>query len=101
MDSFGRPIRLDSNLTKQQLADAGFVDIKEEVIRLPLNARPAETPGRDLGRWFNLGIQKACQPLSLAPLSRSHGRTLDEICDLSEKVRVEMYNNTANAYCTL
>ena len=56
MDSFGRPIRLDSNLTKQRLADAGFVDIKEEVIRLPLNSRPAEAPGRDLGRWFNLGI---------------------------------------------
>lgn len=101
MDSFGRPIRLDSNLTKKQLADAGFIDIKEEVIRLPLYGQPAEAPGRDLGRWFNLGIQQACQPLSLAPLNRGRGRTLDEIRDLSEKVRVELYDNTVHAYCTL
>ncbi|KAL2129651.1 hypothetical protein VTI74DRAFT_7485 [Chaetomium olivicolor] len=101
MDSFGRPIRLDSNLAKKQLADAGFVDIKEEVIRLPLSGRPAEAPCRDLGRWFNLGIRLACEPLSLAPLSRGHGRTLDEIRGLSEKVREEMYSITAHAYCAL
>lgn len=58
--------RSSHNHTKLQLADAGFVDIKEEVIRLPLNGRPAGPPGRDLGRWFDLGIQQACQPLSLA-----------------------------------
>ena len=101
MDNFGRPIRLDSNLTKQQLAHAGFVDIEEEVIRLPLNDQPAEAPGGDLGRWFMVGIQQACQPLSLAPLFRGHGWTPDEIRDLSAKVRSEMYNNTAHTYCTL
>ena len=85
MDSFGRPIRLDSNLTEQRLAEAGFVDIKEEVIRLPLNSRPAEAHARDLGRWFKLGIRQACQPLSLAPLVRGHSWTPAEIHDLSQK----------------
>lgn len=79
IDIFGRQIRLDSDLTKQRLADAGFVDIKEEVIRLPLSGWPAKALGRDLGRWFNLGVQRACQPLSLAPLIRGHGWTPDEI----------------------
>jgi hypothetical protein len=37
MDSFGRPIRVNRNLTKQRLADAGFVDMNEKVLRLPLN----------------------------------------------------------------
>lgn len=102
MDDLGRPIRLDSYLTKRRLADAGFVDIEEEVIKLPLNGRLAEAPGRDLDRWFNLGIQQACQPLSLAPLSRRrHSSTPDEIHDLSKKVRAELYGNAVHAYCTL
>ncbi len=101
MDSFDRPIRLDNNLTKKQLTDAGFVDIKEEIIRLPLNGQPAESPSRDLGQQFNLSIQQACKPLSFAPLNRGHGRTADEIRDLSEKVRIEFHGNTMHAYCTL
>lgn len=91
MDNFGRPMRLDNNFTKQQLADAGFLDIKEEVIRLPLRLR----------RWFNLGMQQVCQPLCLAPLGRGHGRTRDQLRDLSEKVRIELYGNAVHAYCTL
>ncbi len=37
MDTFGRPVDLNGILTKQLLADAGLVGIREEVIRLPLN----------------------------------------------------------------
>ena len=101
MDSFGRPMRLDSAVTKQRLADSGFVDIKEEVIQMPLNGWPADTHGRALGRWFNLGMRQAYQPLSLAPLCRGHGRTPAEVQDLAEKVTAELYSNSVRAYCTL
>ena len=102
MDGLGRPMRLNSYLTKRRLVDAGFVDIEEQVIRLPLNCRLAGTPSRDLARWFNLGIRQACQPLSLAPLSRRrYGWTPDEIHDLSRKVKAELYGNTVDAHCTL
>lgn len=101
MDSFGRPMRMDSNLTKQRLAGAGFVDIREEIIKLPLNGWPADPAARDLGRWFNLGMRQSLYPLALAPLSRGRGRTPAEIWDLSEKVRHEIYSITLHAYCTL
>lgn len=42
-------------VTKQRLADAGFVDIEEEAIRLPLGSWPTEPYGGYVGRWFNLG----------------------------------------------
>ncbi|KAK4153168.1 Trans-aconitate 2-methyltransferase [Chaetomidium leptoderma] len=96
IDTLDRSIHLDSNLTRQRLADASFVDIKEEVIRLPLTGK-----GKDVGRWFNLSIRQACQPLSLAPLVRGDSWTPDKIHDLSEKVRVEIYNNTTHAYYIL
>jgi hypothetical protein len=101
MDSFGRPMRMDSNLTKQRLADAGFIDIKEEVIQMPLNGWPTDAHGRDLGRWFNLGMRQAFQPLSLAPLCRGHGRTPAEVQELAEKAKAEVYSNSVRAYCTL
>ena len=101
MDSLGRPIRLESDVTKQRLADAGFVDIKEEAIRLPLSSWPTERHAGYVGRWFNLGICQACQPLSLAPLGRCHGRTPDVIYDLTKKVKAELDGNTVHAYCTL
>ncbi|KXX80446.1 Trans-aconitate 2-methyltransferase [Madurella mycetomatis] len=101
MDGFGRPLRMDSNLTKQRLTDAGFVDIKEEVIRLALNGWPADSHGREVGRWFNLGLRQSYQPLSLAPLARGHNRTPAEIHELTEKVGAEIYSLSLHAYCTL
>ncbi|KAK4105717.1 S-adenosyl-L-methionine-dependent methyltransferase [Parathielavia hyrcaniae] len=101
MDSFGRPMRMDSNLTKLRLADAGFVDIKEEVIQLPLNGWPSDPHTKNIGRWFNLGINQTYQPLSLAPLCRGHGRTADEVHTLARQIKREVYHNSLHAYCTL
>ena len=101
MDVFGRPLRFDSNVTKQRLADAGFVDIKEEVINLPLSGWPADKEVRELGRWFNLAMRQAYQPLSLAPLCRNHNRTPGEVWTLTENVRAEVFPNKLHAYCTL
>lgn len=101
LDNFGRPMRVDSNLTKQRLADASFVDIKEEVIPLPLNGWPADAHGKNVGRWFNLGMGQAYQSLSLAPLCRGHGWTLEEVQELSENVKKEFLSNSVHAYCNL
>ncbi|KAK4248029.1 S-adenosyl-L-methionine-dependent methyltransferase [Corynascus novoguineensis] len=101
MDSFGRPMRLDSDVTKQQLADAGFDDIKEEIIQMPVNGWPIDEHGKTTGRWFNLGIRQTLQPLSLAPLCRGHGRTREEVQELIDNAREEVYSNNVRAYCTL
>ncbi|KAL2184374.1 S-adenosyl-L-methionine-dependent methyltransferase [Thermothelomyces heterothallicus CBS 203.75] len=101
MDSFGRPMRFNSNTIKQQLADAGFDDIKEEIIQLPVNGWPIDAHGKTLGRWFNLGIRQALQPLSLAPLCRGLGRTPAEVQELAENTKHEVYSNSVRAYCTL
>lgn len=101
MDGFGRPLRLNSSLTKRQLAEAGFVDIQEEVLKLPVNGWPTDAHLRDIGRWFNLGMRQAYQPLSLAPLCRGHKRTPAEIFDITEKVREEVFSTKVHAYCTL
>ncbi|GAB1319474.1 hypothetical protein MFIFM68171_09684 [Madurella fahalii] len=101
MDSFGRPLRMDSNLTKQRLAEAGFVDIKEEVIKMAVNGWPTDAHSRDIGRWFNLGLSLSYQPLSLAPLSRGRNKAPAEIYELIEKIKAEVHSVSLHAYCTL
>jgi len=101
MDYFGRPLRMDSNLIKQWLAQAGFSEIKEEVIKLPLNGWPTDNNSRELGRWFNLGMRQAFQPLSLAPLYRSNRRSVADIYDMAEKARAEVFSTQVHAYCNL
>jgi len=101
MDSFGRPMRMDAELTKRRLEDAGFVDIKEEVVQLPLNGWSRDPHLKDIGRWFNLGMRQTYQPLTLAPLGRGHGRTPAEVYELSEKVRAEVFSNSVHVFCSL
>lgn len=71
MDNFGRSMRLDSNVTTQRLAEVGFVDIKEEVIRIPFNPWPTDTYSRDIGRWFNLVMKQGSTSVSGALCERT------------------------------
>jgi hypothetical protein len=101
MDRLGRPLRLNSELTKQRLADAGFVDVKEEIIRLPVNGWPRDAHGREVGRWFNIAIRLSLESLMLAPLNLTCGRTPEEVHELAEAVQKEIFSNSVHAYCTL
>ncbi|KAK0747805.1 S-adenosyl-L-methionine-dependent methyltransferase [Apiosordaria backusii] len=101
MDNFGRSMRLDSDVTKQRLAEVGFVDIKEEVIQLPLNSWGANTHARNIGRWFNLVMNKAYQPLCLAPFYRGLNKSFSEINAFVEKVKTEVNKTENTVFCTL
>ncbi|KAK0731414.1 S-adenosyl-L-methionine-dependent methyltransferase [Lasiosphaeris hirsuta] len=101
MDGFDRSIRVDSNLTKQRMMDAGFVDLNEETIKFALNGWPNDARGREIGRWFNLGFTQGMQALTMAPLSRGHGKTHTEIMALIEKALVEVRSLKVHAYFTV
>ena len=62
-----RPIAYDHD-TPSRLQRAGFVDVRHEVLRLPvgewLNGHTAK------GRWYRLVLSDALESLSLAPFTR-------------------------------
>ena len=101
MDGFDRPLRMDSNVTKQRMQEAGLVDINEEVIKFALNGWPSEPHAKDMGRWFNLGFVQGVSALSLAPLFRGHNKSAAEIAALLEKVIAEARSLKVHAYFTL
>jgi hypothetical protein len=101
MDEHGRSMRVDSRETMSQLASAGFVDISEQVIRVPFNGWPVDEAEREVGQWFNLGFTMGLEALSLAPLARMRNRTKEEIVDLANKVKMEICTRRVHAYCLL
>lgn len=70
LENQGRPTRINAHMTRERLRNVGFVDIKEELIRVYVNGGSLDPYESDVGRWFNLCIFKGFMALSLAPLCR-------------------------------
>ena len=49
MDQMKRPLRVDPHRTQKMLADAGLVDVKQEVIHLPVNGGSLDPYEIDVG----------------------------------------------------
>ncbi|KAJ0115815.1 methyltransferase [Diaporthe amygdali] len=101
MDAMKRPLRVDSRRTQQMLADAGFVDIKQEVIHLPVNGGSDDPYEIDVGRWFNLSLHKSFMGLTLAPLYRAKGWRPEDIERLEKDVLEEVSQRGNRAYCKI
>lgn len=101
MDQMKRPLRVDPHRTEQMLMDAGFVDIKQEVIRLPVNGGSDDPYEMDVGRWFNLSLHKSLAGLSMAPLCRVRGWTPEHVERLEKDVLGEIAERSNRAYCKL
>ena len=80
------------------LQQAGFVDIKETVIRAPLNPWPADPHQKDIGRWYNLGMTEGLEALSLGPLTRVSRWPVDSVKQIVRDVKRVMCNKKIHAY---
>jgi trans-aconitate methyltransferase len=83
---------------RELLTNAGFVDIEEEVIRLPLNEWPEDESQKFIGRWYNLGLIQALEALTLGPLSRSYEWPLENIRQLLTAVKPHICSRRVRAY---
>lgn len=63
-----RPLHLPD--TRHKLSALGFVDITEQIIKVPVNPWPNDPHMKDIGRWFNLGMNQGIEGGTLAPLMR-------------------------------
>ncbi|KAI3571696.1 hypothetical protein IWW34DRAFT_638831 [Fusarium oxysporum f. sp. albedinis] len=74
MDQYGRPMRVNPEKTRRQLALAGFVDISETVIRACYNPWPEVATEKEAARWFNLGLSSGLTALSCAAMIYLDGK---------------------------
>lgn len=79
----------------------GFVDIQEEVIKIPLNPWPQEESGKVLGRWYNLGLIQRLEALTLGPLTRMTDWKRPQIDKLISDVKRDISSLKIHAYCNM
>jgi hypothetical protein len=88
--AFRRPLAYNTE-TQVMLERQGFVDIKHEVIEIPLN----------VGRWYQLGLIQGLEALTLAPMTRMRGWQKEDVDQLTQEVRRELCNGKVHAFCNM
>ena len=97
-DLAGRPIAFQ-NHTKEMLLAAGFIDIREQIIRAPLNGWATDPHQKQIGRWYNIGLVEGLEALSAAPLTRINRWSFeDHVKPLIGQVAKEISNSKVHAY---
>ena len=80
------------------LAEAGFVDIQQVSIKVPINTWPTDPFLKECGRWFGLGMIEGLEATSLGPLTRVLSWTPDEVKNFLVPVRKDIQNKHIHAY---
>lgn len=71
------------------------------VLKLPTSPWPTDPYLKDCGRWYNLGLLEAVEGLSLAPLTRVGGWSVEEVKNLLVSVRRDIKNRRIHAYSNM
>jgi len=95
-----RPIAYNVE-TRAMLERAGFVDITEQIIRVPLNPWPTDPVAKDIGRWYNLGLTQGLEALTLAPMFRVNGWDKADVDKLCAAALREICSKKIHTYCNM
>lgn len=93
----GKPLRYERR-TRDILKEAGFVDIQEIVIRVPINSWPADPDQKEHGRWYQLVGIEGLEALSLGPLTRVQNWTAEQVKNLLGPVKRDIMNKNIHGY---
>ncbi|RQM05186.1 hypothetical protein DH86_00004026 [Scytalidium sp. 3C] len=95
-----RPIAYNTE-TRSMLERQGFVEIQEQVIRVPMNPWPSDPHMKDIGRWYNLGITQGLEALTLGPLTRMSGWKKADVDTLVADAKREVCSKKYHVYCNM
>lgn len=87
--------------TRAMLQYAGFIEVAEQVIRIPFNPWPSDTHEKSIGRWFNLGLCQGLEALTLGPLTRIRGWNREGVDKLVAGVKREICTKKYHVYCEM
>jgi hypothetical protein len=79
----------------------GFVEVSEEVIKVPLNPWPKDLHEKDIGRWYNLGLTHGLEALTLGPLMRVSGWPREPVDKLIADAKREICTKRFHTYCNM
>ena len=95
-----RPIAYNTE-TRAMLERTGFVEIQEQIIKVPLNPWPNDPHLKDIGRWYNLGLTQGLEAFTLGPLTRMSNWTKEEVDRLVAETKRDICSKQYHTYCNM
>jgi SAM-dependent methyltransferase len=93
----GRDLRM-ANRLKGYMQDAGFVDVQEEIYKVPIGTWPKGLKFKELGQFSLIHFLDSVEPFSLALFTRVLGYTVEQTKELVVKVKKELVDPTLHGY---
>lgn len=88
----------DLNSLKVFMAEIGFEEIVETRFKWPTNAWPREKKYKELGLWNRENVRNGVEAITMAPFTRAHGWTQEEVNVFLVGVRKELNDTNIHAY---
>lgn len=79
--------------------EAGFDNIQERVLKLPLGTWPADKAQKEMGAYFLLTAQTGFEAFGMALLTRVLGMTIEEVSVVVEGAKKDARNRSIHSYC--
>ncbi|KAF2274051.1 S-adenosyl-L-methionine-dependent methyltransferase, partial [Westerdykella ornata] len=96
-DKFGKPIRV-GHFLKEKLENAGFVDVQERIIHIPLGAWPKDPKMKEIGRFQREHVSLGVEPYTYGFIGKVLGWTADECKVMTAKVVNEVRDRSLRVY---
>ena len=80
------------------LLAAGFVDIQQVSIKVPINTWHTDPFMKECGKWFGTGLMEGLEAMSLGPFTRVLGWTPEEVKNFLGPVKRDIQNKNIHAY---
>ncbi|KAF2190951.1 S-adenosyl-L-methionine-dependent methyltransferase [Zopfia rhizophila CBS 207.26] len=100
MDRIGMTMHAPANM-KQWFADAGFIDVREQIFKLPFNAWPKDPELKQIGRYQLVQYLDALAPYALGTLMDILGWTREDMEVAIAQARKDLKNTKFHGYNTL
>ncbi|KAK7402563.1 hypothetical protein QQX98_011668 [Neonectria punicea] len=97
---FGKPVDCAPGW-KERLSEAGFVDVKEEIRKLPIGAWPKDRKLKEIGRYQSVQELQVVDSYTPALFAHSLGWSMDEIQVFMAKVKKELRDPSIHLYLSL
>ncbi|KAJ9639627.1 uncharacterized protein PV06_03077 [Exophiala oligosperma] len=94
---FGKILQSAAGM-KAHMVDAGFVDVHEEVYKVPIGTWPKERRFKELGMYYRAQFIDAVEPYTLALYTRVLGYTPDEARIIVARVKRDLANPKYHMY---
>ncbi|KAB2570832.1 Tam domain methyltransferase protein [Lasiodiplodia theobromae] len=100
MDKLGMTMHAPANM-KRWMQEAGFVDVQEQIFKLPFNAWPKDPEIKQIGRYQLVQYLDALAPYALGTLVDILGWTREEMEVAVAEARKDLKNTKFHGYNTL